>query len=197
MAISSDRGAARQSQAVASRFRAIAAHGHVAPAAARVPRPVEEHACASRISAAAHARQLSEHHGVRSAVHDGDQQAGKRVADGNERACERAIITHFDAARSGAPAEHAIDLFERVGTYTRDGPALRELPQGSSNPTRLQQDRGRARRLLFSAPPNGRGTFHIQHASIDEPARESGEARQSVGSDASAPCVLRVHEVQP
>src|SRR6185436_7659493 len=99
-----------QLHAVARGLRAVPAGGHVAPAAAPVLRLVLEDASAAWDGTATHAPELIEDERVRRILDDGDEQAGERVADGNEGASEGTIGAKLDAPRPRAAPEHTIDL---------------------------------------------------------------------------------------
>src|SRR5262245_33436895 len=70
--------------AMARGLGAIAARGHVAPAAASVLRVVEEDALASLIRAAPDARELAEDERVGGGLDDRDHEARERVTDRDE-----------------------------------------------------------------------------------------------------------------
>src|SRR5689334_23708015 len=83
------------------RFGAIAAGGHVAPATATVLGVVEEYTLAAWIGASPNARQLPENQRIGGRLDDRDDEAGERIADGDEGADEGAVAALLDAACAG------------------------------------------------------------------------------------------------
>src|SRR5256885_333661 len=98
--------------AVTRGLRAVAARGHVAPAAAAVLRRVEEDVGAALIGAAARARDLAGDERIGGRVDDGEHEPGERVADADERARVAAVRALLDPARDRAAAEDPVDLGE-------------------------------------------------------------------------------------
>src|SRR6185436_5040224 len=147
---------------VAGRFGAIAARRHVTPAAASVFRVVEEHALAARIGASAHARQLAEDERVGRGFYDGDDESGECVSNRNERTNERPIGAKIDASRTGAAAEHTIDLDETVVAYAfAHRSAFGERSQRRANAASVDECDRRAGRLLLRAAADSARSFGV------------------------------------
>src|SRR5262249_26278829 len=162
-------------------FGPVSTGRHVAPAAASIFRIVEKHALAPLVGAAAHARELAENERVRCRFDDGDDEARKGVADGDERANERAVGAQVNAARARAAAEHPIEPREAFGAYAlAHRAACRERAQRAAHASRVYERGGRARGLLLRATANATGALGVEHGGRFEPAHERLKIAQGV-----------------
>lgn len=180
---------------MARRLGAVAARGHVAPAATSVLRRILEHAPAAWVGAPSHPRQLVEDERVGGTVDDGNEQAGERVAHGDECTSEGAVRAELDAARAGAAAKQPVYLRQRgdarVGNH---GAALGEGAEHGAHASRVGQHSERTGRLLDGAALHGGRAIGVEDVRGLEPAGEALEVVQRVGAAGSR---VRVHEVEP
>ena len=184
-----------QLHAVPRGLRAVAAGGHIAPAAATVPCFVLEYAPTSRISTASHARELSEYECVAGTLHHGDEQAGEGITHRHERSREGSVTLTLEAAGAGAAAQHAIDLGERFSaSLVECDAALGEGAEDGAHPPRIGEDSEGARGLLVRASAHGGCALSVEQACPLEPANEVLEIDQRVVSLRDG---VRVHEVEP
>ena len=176
-------------------LRAIAAGGHVAPAAPSILRIVEEHALAARVRATAHAIQLAEDECIGRGLDDRNDESGERVAHGDERSHERAVAAELDATRTGATTEHAIDLGERVFAHAlARWSAFGERTERTAHPARIDERGCRAGGLLVRSTPNAVAALGVEDERRLEPAHETLEVAQRIEASQA---VLAVDEVQP
>ncbi len=181
--------------AMARSFRAVAACRHVTPAATTVLRVVEEDALAASVGAAANPRELAEDECIGGGFDNGDHESGKGVADGDEGANERAVVTQLDAACAGAATEHAIDLGKAVGAYAfAGGTTLGERAQCAADAPCIDKCGGCASGLLLCATSNAGSAFRVEDDRRLEPTDERFEIAQCV---VSADAEFAIHEIEP
>lgn len=178
-------------------FGSITARGHVTPATPSVLRAVIEYASAARVGAATHAGQLADDQRIRGRFDDRDHQSGEGIADRNEASRVCAIAATFDATRSRAPSENAIDLAQCLtadllgGGRTRA--ALREHAQRATDTARIDERGSRSGRLLARAAAHAECTLSINEGRCLEPRHQRVEVTQRI-RDAHR---VAIDEVQP
>ena len=177
-------------------FRAIAAGAHIAPATPTVFGAIEKHAMAPRIGAPPNARQLVVHEGVSGGLDHRNHEAGERVAGGDK--CPRVEAgVLVEPARTGAAAEHTIDLHHGIVADALVQLAFFGEPaQRGANPSGINQCRRGRSRLQHGTATDPCGPFIVDGSMLMKPYQKRLEVPQQV-----APRQLRggvgVDEVEP
>ena len=146
-----------------------------------------------RATAARHARELLITGYARN-LPDGRVEV---LAYGNEAAHEASVRALLDASRAGAPAEHAVDLAERVYAHVRGQRApLGERTQRGADAARVGERGRRAGGLLLRTSADAARALSVENRRGLEPADELLEIPQHIHARAASH-VIGVDEIEP
>ena len=159
------------------RLGPISARRHFAPPTGAVTGTVKKQTTAAWIATTAHADEFARYQRIGCRFNNWNQQSGEYIANSYKAAREAAVGAWFNAPRTGAAAEDAVDLANGSlgGTIRRSAAPFGEDAQRVANPARLVERRARTGRLLLRTPEHGGGTLSIQRAGRTHPPNKRFE----------------------